>query len=75
MKPSYYLCAYGHVIRHSGKVAGPAEAARECFGVVDRVTTLCAGTRKNLSGRRWTELRKELAALHKDQTGNIVTTC
>ena len=69
----YYLCAYGNYSRISIKVATPEEAARYCFGVVDRVT--CLGFNKSwkyLSSKKRQELHNQLKALHKQKTGNAL---
>lgn len=75
IKRQYYLCAYGHVIRISDKCDDEHQAARECFGVTDRVTTFPAGTRKDIlqSPKKRQELIDLLIAKHKVATGNDVT--
>lgn len=40
---NYYICAFSNVIRYSGKVSDEEAAARNCFGIVDRVTVLNLG--------------------------------
>jgi hypothetical protein len=69
---NYYLCAFGPSIRMSGKCASPEEAAKHCFGVVDRVTCLCIGGRswKYASVGQKVAWESELKRLHKDRTGN-----
>lgn len=71
----FYACAYGHVVRFSEKVATPQEAAMECFGVVNRVTVLEAGTSKvQLRKHSYRKsLVEKLTVLHKEKTGNDIS--
>lgn len=71
----YYFCAYGHVVRWSQKVATAEAAARECFGVAERVTVLPVGGRSpgRFSNAKKLELYTELKKLHKKRTGNDLT--
>jgi hypothetical protein len=68
------MCAYGHVVRISSKVPTAVDAAKECFGVVDRVTVIEAGTR--IADIRSDKFRKplmeRLKVLHKKKTGNEI---
>lgn len=71
MKKNQYICAYGHVMRVSDRVATEQEAAKNCFGVVDRVTCLAiAGNWKYTSQKSRTELFEQLRKLHREKTGN-----
>lgn len=65
-------CAFGHLARISDNCAGPEQAARNCFGVVDRVTVVEIGFRRwrSLSQEQKAELAAQLRQLHKEQTGN-----
>lgn len=74
MKQRYYFCAYSTVIRWSGKVSSPEQAARECFGVVERVTVLDVGTKSPsyFSYAKKMELEQKLKELHRERTGMVI---
>ncbi len=70
----FFACAYGPVVRFSGKCATEADAARECFGTVDRVTVVLASSRvsdiRNYGYRVGVVAR--LREKHKALTGNDI---
>jgi hypothetical protein len=76
---SYYLVAYGHVMRISERVPDRTKAALYCFGVSDpdRITAI------EMTGKLWKYLTQGvqreyiivLARLNKEKTGNILTGC
>jgi hypothetical protein len=72
----YYMCAYGGSIRYSRKCESEDAAAKYCFGVMDRVTVLCIGTRapkyQYMARKALHELQVRLVALHKSRTGNDI---
>ena len=72
---AYYLVAYGHTSRWSQKVATPAEAMRDCYGLVakDRMPYVKT-TRKPcyLTNKEKDALKKELdrliaSMIHREQ--------
>ncbi len=71
---NYYLCAFGHSIRFSIKCQSPQEAAKYCFGIVDRVTCLNLGTRspRYVNFKTKVKWEEELKRLHKENTGNDI---
>lgn len=71
-KYNYYLCAYGTNFRISCKSLTPEGAAKYCYGVTNRVTSV------NINGRKWHTLPEYiknkylqiLKELHMKETGN-----
>lgn len=71
----FYMCAFGTLTRlTSTHHETPASAALECFGVVDRVTVIAAGTsRRKLRNHNFlVSLKNELARIHHAATGNLI---
>lgn len=74
---SYWLCAYGHVVRVSNRVDTREIAARECFGVPDGVTTI------KVTGKGWrylptarrAKLLQSLGSKHYERTGDRIDGC